>query len=172
MDQKEIDWIAELKSTNNIIDFDMGRIYGPLQNLILYFGEPELPIDMKQGEIIMSYIIGQLHPREITYGKLICPLIWNALKIHRYPVINIPEKWLVFPKFENEDDKAHTFNMVSKLSEISGWASYALTCLIDYDINSNVLGPNDNHGQSLNIRKTSKYMTDYAIVNDNLLSQV
>jgi hypothetical protein len=89
----------------------------------------------------------QLHPKYgqagLTYSAVLCPLIYNSLKIAGINVMDVWSK-LYFEsddgnfKLANEEINLKFQNYSNKIANTSGWVNYALYILTEYDYKDNL----------------------------------
>jgi hypothetical protein len=122
-------------------DDDHNHIIPELQNLILAFDATTSDLEehvmnsfnLEQDKAIsISYqIVYRINPGFEKYGHtqsaIWCPLIYRALQLAGVPV---PESWTIFHAKTREDQEIFQDSAI-RLSEIDGWARYALYILTE-----------------------------------------
>lgn len=117
----------ELIESKNVDNIESGHIKGAVQNLILKYGG-----DMGEEGMLIAQTACGLNPNgglnAETQSYILCPLIWKALNYYGY---DIKPSWFNELNLNNYDDFV-TFNRcVMQLSNIDGWADYAIYILLN-----------------------------------------
>ena len=135
-------------------DNDFNHIKASLQNLILSFTPIDIELDgyfglmFEENTILnISQHAMRLHPRygmpDLTYSAILCPLIYNALKIAG---INMIDVWTAlyieaadgsYQPANQEDNQV--FQRYSHIiANTPGWVNYALYILTEYEYKDNL----------------------------------
>lgn len=146
---------------SNSIDDGKSHIKATLQNVILNFGKntgfgiPDAQLVAQKASLLNTSNLGN------TQSSIWCPLIWKALNYNGY---DVPPEW-----FEVKNVDNRMFNSyVKELSNIKGWAEYAMQVLSQGG--NQTFSSNDNSFDSQKVKQlTNSYSQSYKGKNFNNL---
>ncbi len=155
------------------IDDNKCHIINALQNIILNYGKNIPELSISEGQSIAQRAAG-LNPKGtgVTQSDIWNPLIWKALNYAGYDVK--PE---CFNKIQFNNIKSYEEfnNLVKELSELPGWADYAVNVLTathdpfkdtDNDFESQIV--QDKTKEFTNLKSNDNSMYKMSIYNNNI----
>lgn len=125
-----------------------------LQYIILKYGKTNY-VDNTEGEMIAEKTL------LLNIKDVFTPLIWKALNYSNY---DIPPEWYIV-KFTRNDDYRRFNEIVKLLSNLDGWAEYAITVLSEDNDNYNMA---DNNFDSKIVKQKSELYKSRSLTKDQL----